>query len=156
MEKVFALLIVLSVTVMLPVLVYANSTIVIENNRTNSESTVSVNNNVSTSSNSSENQTDVIMNTNGEIQEYHGNDSNVQMKSRDGQSNVSIINDLNFSPLPSAIFATPSAWFFPTATPSSTPSAKPKTVFSIFDSMNKFFLPPFKMKSIFERVFKIF
>ncbi len=48
------------------------------------------NNSVKVNSESVRNQTDITINNNGEVKEYHGEGGNIELKSSDGKSSVSV------------------------------------------------------------------
>ena len=65
----------------------------ISNNLDGSKNKVNINSDKSTSYQSSENvknQTDIVIESNGERKEYHGSDGNINLESSDGKSSVKV------------------------------------------------------------------
>jgi len=85
MQKTVLGLALLSLLLASPKYSFANSTNVsVKNNVSSSNSTTTTNSGKNTS------QTNIIMETNGERQEYHGSDSNIHMESKDGNNKITV------------------------------------------------------------------
>lgn len=132
----------------------ASTNIEISGNSEGSTSNVSVSSNTSSSNNSSntsESKTDIRVETNGEVKEYHGTgNNNVTVESSNGQNKVTVTNQANISNHSPSPSPSPSH----TASTSASPSASPN-IESLFkdDSEWNFFE---YMKQKFAELFKIF
>lgn len=88
-----AVIILFLTLLVLPTVAFADVKVEISNNLEGSDNNVKVNSNTSSnngSSGSMDNQTSIRINNNGEVKEYKGNGSNVELKSSDGKSSVSV------------------------------------------------------------------
>lgn len=116
---------------------YANTNVEIKGSGEGSSSHVSVSNSVhsSTSSQStSQNRTDIRMETNGQVKEYHGNgNEDIQMNSDGGENSVSFTNKTS---TPSA---SPTATASANATPSANSQIKRETHFDLFEYLGEKF-----------------
>lgn len=84
---------------LLPQSVFASVTVDISNNGEGSSNDVSVKSDTASSretSNNIDNTTDIKINNNGRVKEYHGKDGNIELTSDDGKSSVSVKNNSVF------------------------------------------------------------
>lgn len=78
----------------LPATVSAKVDVNISNNLEGTNNTVDINSNTSGGETSGvRNQTDIVINNNGQVKEYHGTDSRIEINSDDGKSSVNINNN---------------------------------------------------------------
>lgn len=111
MQKTVLGLALLTFLLALPKESYAStSSVSVKNNVTSSTSTTTANSDKNIS------QTNIIMETNGEKQEYHGSDSNIYMESKDGNNKITINGKA----------AKPNTTNTPSQKPTSTPTASPQ------------------------------
>lgn len=76
---------------------FASITVDVLGNGEGSKSKVTVESNVKSSTTTNQNfksTTDIRIETNGEVKEYHGNDESIHIESGDGNNSVSIKNDV--------------------------------------------------------------
>lgn len=84
------------ILLLLPQSIFAAVTVDISNNDEGSRNDVSVKSDTTSNretSNSIDNTTDIIIKSNGQVKEYHGKDGNIELKSDDGKSSVSVKNN---------------------------------------------------------------
>lgn len=79
----------------LPSTASAKVNVEISNNLDGSKNSVKVNSNTSNyqSSNTPDSHTDIVINNNGEVKEYHGSGEDINIQSGDGKSTVSVKNN---------------------------------------------------------------
>ena len=140
-------------TFLIPSPAFANTDIDVSGNGSGSHSSVTVSNTASSGSN----HTDIKMETNGEVKEYHGDGTNIHLESGSGQNSVnitnfpqptshstnsdtSILNEVNIETNGSAS-ASPSAEV--TIIPSNTPDVQTQT-FDLFGLVKNFLENLFK------------
>ncbi len=110
MQKTVLGLVAAALILIIPQPISAETKINISNNGDNSKSTVKVNQNGSNDS-----ETHIVIDTNGERKEYHGNDDSVHLESSNGNNEV-IVNGKKTTSTPK-----PAQSAGPTASPSTTP-----------------------------------
>lgn len=87
----FLILYILFILLFLPSSASAKVNVEVSNNLDGSSNNVNINSDTSgTSYNTVNNQTNIRINNNGEIKEYHGNGGNIDIRSDDGKSSVSV------------------------------------------------------------------
>lgn len=80
-----------------PTLVLARVNVEISNNGPGSKSSVNVESQINSSTstkNSINNQTDIKIESNGEVKEYHGSDENIRLESGNGNNSVSVRSNI--------------------------------------------------------------
>lgn len=133
----------------LPKSVSASVDVQIYGNENGSDSNVTVKSNTSGStqnSNNSSNTTDIRIETNGEIKEYHGTgDQNIKVESGNGSNSVSVNNKATSNPSSSPIASSSSqASSAPTSAPTPDSENKAKTFLEMIKKEIQSFLNLFK------------